>query len=103
VHLLLSVATKAERFRAEQERSGPKRAPKPEKLKRARVVPNSTAHNLSLRAAKKGVYAVELSMGARPSRKSSRKSKNHVKTDTAMRMTAVSRATSPEMRAHRRG
>jgi hypothetical protein len=57
---------------------------------------------LAARAAKKGVYAVELSMGTRPSRKSSRKSKNHIKTDTAMRITAVSRSTSPEMRALRR-
>jgi hypothetical protein len=96
------VATKAERFRAEQERSGPKRAPRPVKHKRGRPVPNPTAHNLAARAAKRGVYVVELCMSARPSRKSSRKSKNHIKTDTAMRITAVNRSTSPEVRALRR-
>ena len=70
------MATKAEWFRYQQERSGPKQA------KRA---PYDAKGHESLRAAKKALYALEDSAG-RPSRKSTRKASNRSKTDVQMRM-----------------
>ena len=75
------MATKAEWFRYHEERSGPKR-PK-QKKKAAPAKP----HNVSDRAARKALYALEdRPPGQRPSRKSSRKASNRQKTDAQFRM-----------------
>jgi hypothetical protein len=84
----MAMATKAELFRYNSERAGPK---KPRGAKRPTVAAALAAktlaepHNLSKRSGKKALYALEESVG-RPSRKSSRKSSNRQKTDAQFRM-----------------
>jgi hypothetical protein len=72
------MATKAEQFRYEAERSGKKRAAKVRRHKRVR---SGSARTESRHAEKKAAYRLEDSVG-RPSRKSSRKASNRQKTDT---------------------
>ncbi len=75
------MATKAEWFRYNQQRSGPKRP------KQAKKAAPDKPHNVSVKAAKKALYALEDSpAGKRPSRKSSRKASNRQKTDAQFRM-----------------
>jgi hypothetical protein len=75
------MATKAEWFRYKQQRSGPKRPKQPRK-----ATPDKP-HNVSDRASKKALYALEdAAPGKRPSRKSSRKASNRQKTDAQFRM-----------------
>ena len=76
------MATKAERFRYELERSGPKKAKKTERITRAE---RSAAHNESEHAGKHAAYVLEDAPGARPSRLSTRKSSNRTKTDAQFR------------------
>ena len=71
------MATKAEWFRYEQERSGKKEPPHERH--------EHQAHHEPVRAGKKAVYALEDSAG-RPSRKTTRKASNRAKTDVQMRM-----------------
>jgi hypothetical protein len=90
------MSTKAEEFRYWSERSGPKKPRQPARPRRDTPVdtakPRVSAsarkaaapRNESLRAGKKAVYTLEATDG-RPSRKSTRKSANRQKTDTAMR------------------
>jgi hypothetical protein len=70
------MATKAEWFRYQTERSGPKR-PKQPWVER---VPHESA-----RIGKNAAYALEDSAG-RPSRKSTRKASNRARTDVQMRV-----------------
>ncbi len=75
------MATKAEWFRYLEQRSGPKRP------KQTKKTAPDKPHNLSVRAAKKALYALEdAPPGKRPSRKSSRKASNRQKTDAQFRM-----------------
>jgi hypothetical protein len=79
------MATKSEWFRYREERSGPKR----EKQARPATAAGEGAtkpHNVSARAAKKALYALEEAGEKRPSRKSSRKAANRQKTDVQFRM-----------------
>ena len=78
------MATKAEWFRYQAERSGPKRA----KKAAGRAGPSEPKpHNLSPKAERKALYALEdVAPGKRPSRKSTRKASNRQKTDASMRM-----------------
>jgi len=96
------MATKAERFRWEMERSGPKRAPKAHKAPRGAAV--HEALNLeSAHAERKATYALEDSATG-PSRRSSRKASNRQRTDVKMvqkRRVALSRPSAP--RAPARG
>jgi hypothetical protein len=100
------VATKAERFRAETERSGPKRPKKVVQPKR-RAVSDATSspgpsHNYAPRAEKGSAYDMEFAAPhKRPSRKSTRKSHNHTKTDSSLRITTMNKVASPEARAKR--
>lgn len=84
------MATRAEWFRYNQERSGPKRPARKEET--TERVPGSA------RAAKNALYQRETSVG-RPSRKSTRKSANHAKTDVQMRMKARNAEVRPESRS----
>lgn len=77
------MATRAEQFRADQERKGHKQ-PRP-----AAATPHGdleASHNESERASKHATYALETAPGQRPSRKSTRKSANRQKNDVQFRM-----------------
>jgi hypothetical protein len=79
------MATKSEWYRYVEERSGPKR----EKQPRPPVDAGEAApkpHNVSARAGKKALYALETAGEKRPSRKSSRKAANRQKNDVQFRM-----------------
>jgi hypothetical protein len=76
------MATKAERFRYELERSGPKKAKKVVRVPRA---VEGAARNESQHAGKHAAYVLEDAPGARPSRLSTRKSSNRTKTDAQFR------------------
>lgn len=91
------MATKAEEFRAQSERSGKKK--KAPKVKKAKPV---KAHNLSARAKKNAVYEYEeTAPGKRPSRKSTRIGKNRVKHEAPQHITSIAKSRSPETRAAR--
>lgn len=110
------MATKAERYRAEQERSGPKKAGKP---KRRRDFPVDTAkpgvsatdrkaggqstaaRNRSQHAAKKATYALEDSATGRPSRRSSRRAANRAKPGSNLTRQKQRENRSPEAQAER--
>jgi hypothetical protein len=105
------MASKGERFRAEAQRTGQaKKKPQNTARKHGRPrrtagdrPPNPASHNESRRAAKNGAYELEPSTTTRPSRKSTRRSPTHLKTDSALRITAMNRNASPQARAQRRG
>jgi hypothetical protein len=92
------MSTKAERFRYEAERSGPKKRPKPPpKPKRDAVIDTSLPgvsasdrraakpRNVSDHAGKKAAYILETS-ATKPSRKSTRRAANRLKNDSQMRV-----------------
>jgi hypothetical protein len=92
------MATKAEWFRYLSERSGPKRT---KKAKRKAGPAEPKPHNLSVRD-RKALYALEdVAPGARPSRKSTRKSSNRQKTDSAIRLKRRNTEVAPRSRAAR--
>ena len=81
------MATRTEWFRYAAERSGPKKAPAPPRVHGRRGGEGAAAsHNEASRVERKAAYALEVSPGARPSRKSSRKAANRQKTDVQFRM-----------------
>jgi hypothetical protein len=110
--------TKAERFRYVAERSAHKpaqptkakrREPTENKLRSAGVTEGlegagrSAMHNYSPRGARRSVYAFEGSVeGARPSRKSTRGSSHHIKTDSAVRRRIMKQVEGPSTRHDRR-
>jgi hypothetical protein len=109
LHLL---ATKAERFRVEQQRAAHARhAPKQDHTpagKRARGrgrrkdgIPNPGSHNEGARAARGSLYEHEISAATRPSRKSSRKSAGRTKTDATLRIATMTRKATPKLRRAR--
>ena len=104
--------TKAERFKVEQQRAASahhaKKTAHTSAGKRARGrgrrkdrIPNNASHNEGARAARGSVYEHEVSATTRPSRKSSRKSPGHIKTDTALRIAARMRNATPKLRQAR--
>jgi hypothetical protein len=103
------MATKAEQVKAENQRAA--QAQKPKKVSRKVTksyrskdrYPNPTSHNESPTEAKNSVYELEPGLSTRPSRKSTRRSPTHVKTDSALRITTVARNTSPQARFVQRG
>ena len=96
------MATKAEIFRSDAQRTGAGKraatAANPAKKKAA--ARDGVPHNTAARARKNSAYEFEVS-AERPSRKSTRRSPTHVKTDSALRLTAVRRSSSPGSRAAR--
>src|SRR5690242_3874180 len=111
------MATKAERARWQQERSGPKKPKRPRRPRRDVPVDTSlpgvsathrkaglldTAdRNRSTRAAKKGGAALE-SSATKPSRKSTRRSEGRVKRTTNLQLETVrQRVASPAARARK--
>jgi hypothetical protein len=84
------MATKAEWFRYNTERSGPK---KPKQVKKAK--PGPKPHNLAEKD-QHALYAFEdHAPGTRASRKSSRKASNRQKTDAKFRLTRASKELVP--------
>jgi hypothetical protein len=104
----MGMATKAELFKTETQRTSRAAVGKKASTRggskaasgRAKDrYPNPTSHNESPRAAKNSAYELEPSQSPRPSRKSTRRSPTHVKTDSALRIRAVNRHASPESRS----
>jgi hypothetical protein len=105
------MATKAERFKVEMERAAQRRkAANGAKGKNRAKAANRRSRRLDLTAThathndarargKKSSYALEVAATARPSRKSTRKSRNRQKTDSVLRSTEVRRNASPKARA----
>ncbi len=98
------MATKAERFKAEQQRAagldhGKRKA---KRVGRQQNALSRPSHNTAPRAGRNSLYALEASPDAkRPSRKSTRKSATHIKTDSALRITVMNKTASPKARAER--
>jgi hypothetical protein len=93
------MATRSEWFRYEMERSGPKKTrmlPRPRG--RADGAEPGTPHNVSQRAGKRAIYALEPAGQGRPSRKSSRKAANRQKNDVQFRMKRKTSEARPESR-----
>jgi hypothetical protein len=101
------MATLAERFRAQQQRTGvakrkprhPHKAPVGE-LAKGRV-PNPASHNEATRAERTAAYEFEVALTNRPSRMSSRPGHNRERTDVGLRIATTNRNRSPESRAMR--
>lgn len=117
------MATRAERFKATEQRSGPKKSPaanrKPptksvlEQANEQEVSSNKppvgkrrvegSAHtaerNVSKRASKKAGVALEDSATGKPPRKSTRSGANREKSDSQLQRRAVRATTSPDARA----
>lgn len=91
------MATKAEIFRSATERTG---AGRPAAKKKAGGR-DGLPHNTAARAGKNSAYEFEVS-AERPSRKSTRRSPTHLKTDATLRLTAVERGSTPAARATRK-
>jgi len=92
------MATKAEIFRSEAQRTGVAKRAKPggAKVEGREGVP----HNTAARAGKNSAYEFEVSVG-RASRKSTRRSPTHQKTDSALRLATVRKSSTPASRAAR--
>lgn len=105
------MATKAELFRYQAERSGPKRPKKPAKRPRNSPVDtalpgvsasarkagagSTAARNVSGRAARSAPYRLEDSRSGRPSRKSTRRSANRLKNDRKSRAKRIAARGAP--------
>jgi hypothetical protein len=112
------MATRAERFKAEAQRraqankvrrKGKRRAAPQAAAARAALVARhdrlvgNVPHNAAPRAEKNSAYEIEVSGGSgRPSRKSTRKSPTHIKTDSNLRIREMNRNASPKARSVRR-
>jgi hypothetical protein len=108
------MATKAERFKVEMERAaqrrkaagggakGKTRAKAANRRSRRQDLTATHATRNDARArGKKSSYALEVVGSTRPSRKSTRKSRNRQKTDSVLRNTEMKRNASPKARAAR--
>src|SRR5512142_2143186 len=102
------MATRAEAFRAQQQRTGQaKRKPRHAPTKHSDGVakgrvPNPASHNEAQRAGRTARYEFEVAQTERPSRKSSRKGLNRQKHDNPLRITVMNRAVTPESRTMKR-
>jgi hypothetical protein len=111
------MATKAERYKYRQQRSGPKKAKSPQRPRRdtpidtARTGVSATARkagagstaarNRSLRAERKGGAVLEDSATDRPSRKSTRRSAGRMKRETNLVLRGARSTGAPRARASR--
>lgn len=105
------MATKAERFKAEVERSGAKKAPQAKRKVSEKSAPakkagrrtddkdHTATRNVSKRAANKAEVVLEDSESGRPSRKSTRRSANRGKSASSLERRAQRKTASPEARA----
>ena len=95
------MTTKAEQFRYDAERAHAAKPPRRRPPSR-RPTEDDGARNLSRRAGGKAVVATEESRSGKPSRKSSRPSRNRGKNSTVLEYVARVRSASPESRHARR-
>lgn len=107
--------TKTEAFAYRAARSGPKKPSQSRRPRRDRVVDTSlpgvsatdrkvglrttSERNRSNRAERKAAYVLEDGRPPRPSRKSTRQSKNRIKADNPIRWTETLKSASPKRRA----
>jgi hypothetical protein len=92
------MATRAEQFRSEERKHGPRRKARTTKRK----AKSSDWSRKSAHAASKATRAFEeVAPGKRPSRESTRGSANRAKADAALNVTEEARKGSPESRARR--
>ena len=93
--------TRAERFRTEEQRAAHQKKQKEAgTARKPRVAAASKlSHNEAPTRAQKSSYELETTGASSPSRKSTRKALNRQKTDSALRITAMVRNTSPPARA----
>jgi hypothetical protein len=111
------MATRAERFRAESERSGPKLPKQPPRKRttfRSEILEGLSGRQLdpdraapahySRAAGRKATYALEPTpVAKRPSRKSTRRSGQHQKAAAPLKARVALKVSSPEQRHDRRG
>ena len=95
------MATRAELFRAEQQRQGPKRAPALKQADRQHEPGHTMSRNVSKKGDRRPGAALEDSASGRPSRKSTRPSSHHGRTDTALMKVARDASLPPTARATR--
>ena len=94
------MATKAERFRAESQRTRHE-PPKVKKPHRILDPLHTDTRNVTKRGDKASSMALEDSMSGRPSRKSTRASAHHGRADTQIMKAARDKSLSPKARAFR--
>ena len=103
-----TMATKAERYRAEMQRAAQAKAPKKTAASgrsagRAKDrIPNQASHNEAPVRGRNSSYELEISATPRPSRKQTRKSHDRQKTDSQLRIAEMNRNARPQARAMRR-
>lgn len=95
------MATKAQQFKARQERSGKKKAPAVKRHKRAMDPKHTATRNLTKRSDKKSGMALEDSMSGTPSRKSTRKAVHGGRSDNPLMRTTRAKSLTPKARAQR--
>jgi hypothetical protein len=96
------MATKAQQFRYEQERSGRKKAPARRGASNRASGSDAGARNLSRRAGRFARVASEESLSGKPSRKSSRPSQHHGKNSTVLEYASRLRSERPSRQHERR-
>ena len=94
------MATKAEQFRYEQERRGPKKAKRPTKV-HTRDPNHTDTRHVTKRGDKKVGMALEDSASGKPSRMSTRPSSNHGRSDTELMRAARTKSQTPKAVAQR--
>lgn len=96
------MATKAERFRYEAERSKPPRAKKPAVAKKRRDTVDAGAQNLKKSAGKKALVVTEESRSGKRSRKSTRPASHHGKNSSMLEYAAHLEAQTAQFRHNQR-
>lgn len=92
------MATKAQQFRYEAERSKPKRQAAPKRAPKRRSTLDAGALNITQRGAKQTSVVTEASLSGKRSRKSTRASSHHGKNSTALEYAARMKSQSPQRR-----
>jgi hypothetical protein len=95
------MATRAQNFRADEQRKRQHPTPKPAKPKGPSDPKHTATRNVTKRAAKNAGTALEDSTTGRPSRKSTRASLNHGRPDQALQRAARVATHTPKARAFR--
>ena len=95
------MATRAELFRAEQERQGPKKAPTLKRVDRQHEAGHTMSRNVSKKGDRQPSAALEDSASGRPSRMSTRPSSHHGRTDIGLMKAARDASLTPKARAIR--
>lgn len=94
------MATKAELFRAESQRTKHK-PPQAKKHPRSYDPHHTDTRNITKRVDKKDGPVLEDSMSGKPSRRSTRRSSHHGRTDTQIMRAARAKSQTPKARAQR--